>query len=177
MSARKMLIVTLTKTNGVLAVATRVGGAGLPAPADLVGDGLLARVQDDEGVVMIPTEELAVQEVDYNEEVIRTPLTHTVDPSGMVTVPAQGMKSVSPGASKVTVKVNPAPAPPTVPAGKAVVVVIDAGATLGPLKFFGSTAADTTDTDIPISGVPQGSHLVLASVDGYGALVSDISIT
>jgi hypothetical protein len=166
MSAKKMLVVTLAKTKAVLAAATHTAGS-LPAVGDLVGDGLLARMNDSEAVVTVPPEELAVTEVDYSDDVFHDPRAHSLDASGTVVVPQNRISSINATSAKVTVTVQALPA-----ADKAVLVVIDAGANHDPLKFVGKTALSVAGTDVAISGVPPGSHLVLASVDGYTSILA-----
>ena len=161
MSAKKMLVVLLTKTNAVLGVATR-RTPGAPPVGDLVGAALLARMPDQNTGVAVPADELSVKEVDYSDDVIRQPLVHIVDTSGTVNATASKVSGI--GAPGLTIKVTVAPAPP---ADKNVLLVIDGGANHDPLKFVAKTTLNIADTEVPISGVPPGGHTVLASVDGY----------
>ena len=161
MSAKKMLVVLLTKTNAVLGVATR-RSAGAPPAGDLVGAALLARIPDVEAGVAVPVDELTVKEVAYSDDVVRQPLAHVVDTTGTVIATSSKVSAIGAPGVKITVTVAPAP-----PADRAVLVVVDGGASHDPLKFVAKTALNTAATDVAISGVPPGSHMVLASVDGY----------
>jgi hypothetical protein len=161
MSAPKMLVVILSKTHAVLGVATRRAG-GVPAVDVLAGGGLLARRRDSADGVTIPPDELAVKEVDYIDDAFRDPHAYAVDASGTVAVPSNRVNSITGSATKVTVGLlHPAAA-----ADKDVVVFIDGGPNNAPLKFVGKTALSASTVDVQVSGVPTGSRLVLASVDG-----------
>jgi len=167
MSVDKMLVVTLAATGGVLGAATR-RSTGAPPAADLVGAGLLVRLKDSEASVTVLVSELAVKEVESNDEVFRNPLAHVVnDSDALIAVPTR-IASITADSVEVMVTL---PGTPAVPPDKAVVVVIDAGPNDDPLKFVGKTAAGVNDTKLPISGVPPGAHLVLASVAGYGSAI------
>src|SRR6185295_18221895 len=129
MSAKKMLVVLMSRTNAVLGVATR-RTAGAPPIADLVGPALLARPVDQESGVAVPADELTVKEVDYSDDVVRQPLAHVVDSSGTVIAPTAKVTAVAdPG---LTIKVTVSPGPP---ADKTVLLVIDGGTNHDPLKF------------------------------------------
>lgn len=162
MSAKKMLVVTLAKTKGVLAGVTQ-SGAAVPPVADLVGPGLLIRKRDSELGVVVPVEELEVSEVDFNDEVFRQPLVHIGGDTA--TVPGQLILTVAVGSGKVTVTVQSAS---PVPDARAVLVVIDAGPNQDPVRLTGRTAAGVATIDFSISGI-TGTHLVLASVEGYAS--------
>jgi hypothetical protein len=166
MSARKMLVVALAKTNAVLAAATRTAG-GIPAIDELVGRGLVVRMKNGEAIVTIPAEELEVKEVDYSDDVFHDPAAHTIDDSGLIVAPSLRVQSANPtnGAIAVTVDAGP------IPADKIVLVVIDAGPNKDALKFSGITTLNQLTTQVAVSGVPVGKHIVLASVDGYTSLV------
>ena len=171
MSAQKMLVVTLAKTNGVLAAATRKAG-GVPAVADLVGSGLLARTPpESDASVIIPAEELAVKEVDFNGDLFLNPRAYAVDASGTLVVSPNYVDLDTTATTNNNVRVDLAP--PAAAADKTVLVVIDAGPTLDPLKFFGKTVLNGATVDVQISGVPPGKHLVLVSVDGYNSKVKE----
>lgn len=161
---RKMLVVTLAKTSAVLAAASR-RASGVPAVAELVGEGLLARVTGSEESLAVPAGELEVKEVDHSDEVFRTPRAHVVDSSGTIVVSTNLVSGIAAGGLNVTVTMSPPPAA----ADKSVVLIIDAGPNAAPLKFVGKTVLNTATAAIPVSGVPPGAHLVLASVDGYNA--------
>jgi hypothetical protein len=167
---RKMLVVTFAKTKAVLAAASR-RASGVPAAEELVGGGLVARTADEELSLLVPAAELEVKEVDYKDDVFRDPRQYQIDDAGEPTVPTFRIDTVSVAAGAVTVTVQ-ADAVPTVPAGKAVVVVIDAGPNSPPLKFSGATTLNTKPTVVPVNGVPLGNRLVLATVDGYTSLLS-----
>lgn len=169
MTTKKMLVVTLAKTKAVLGAATRAS-KGQPTVGELVGAGLVTRLQDSS--VMVPAEELEVKEVDYGDDVFRDPRAHIVDASGTVVGPLASVTAIVATNILVTVTVSTPLTLPTVPADKTVLVVIDGGSNHDALKFFGKTALGVADTAVPISGVPPGTHLVLASVDGYGSLLS-----
>ena len=161
---RKMLVVTLAATKAVLAAATR-RASGVPAVEDLVGDGLIARVGGSEESLLVPAAELEVKEVDHSDEVFRTPRAHVVDDSGTIVVSPNVVSAIVAAGLAVTVTL----APPAPAGDKNVVLVIDAGANADPLKFVGKTVLNSPTAVIPVSGVPPGAHLVLASVDGYNA--------
>jgi hypothetical protein len=163
MNANKMLVVLLTKTNAVLGVATR-RAAGAPPVADLVGAALLARMTDQEVSVAVPADELSIKEVDYSNDVVRQPRAHVVDASGTVVTPPVSVTGIGNSNLEVTVTISANP-----PADKTVLVVIDGGPNHPPLKFVGKTALNVATTHVPISGVPPGAHVVLASVDGYSS--------
>ena len=167
MSARKMLVVLITKTNAVIGAATR-RTAGAPPVGDLVGPALVARMRDVEASVAVPADELSVKEVDYSDDVLRQPGAHIVDASGTVTAPSLKVSTIANTNTDVTVTVSTAPA-----ADKTVLVVIDGGANQEPLKFVGKTVVNVTATVVPVSGVPPGTRVVLASVDGYATLLDD----
>jgi hypothetical protein len=70
----KMLLVKLARTNGVLASASR-SAAGAPAAAALLGaGGLWVEDPDGTGHLEIAVENLAVDEVDWNEDAFVEPL-------------------------------------------------------------------------------------------------------
>ena len=161
---KKMLVVTLAKTSAVLAAASR-RASGVPAVAELVGDGLLARVTASEESLVVPAAELEVKEVDHSDEVFRTPRAHVVDSSGTIVVSANVVNAISAAGLNVTVTL----APPAAAADKSVVLIIDAGPNAVPLKFVGKTVLNSASAVIPVSGVPPGAHLVLASVEGYNS--------
>lgn len=162
MSAKKMLVVSLAKTNAVVGVATR-RTAGAPPIEDLVGSALLTRIAGLESGVPVPVEELSVKETDYSEDVVRQPLAHVMDASGIPIVPSGTVSAI--GTPGVTIQVTVSSAPP---ADKAVLVVIEAGPNREPLRFVAKTTLNAANTDVPIAGVPPGDHVVLASVDGFG---------
>jgi hypothetical protein len=169
MSAKKMLVVHLARTNAVLGVATR-RTAGVPPVGDLVGAALLARTTQESGVA-VAADELAVKEVDYSDDVVRQPMAHVVDASGAVVTAAQKVQSMTNSNLEVALTVSAAPA-----ADKPVLIVIDGGANHDSLKFVGKTAAAATFS-VAVSGVPPGAHVVLASVDGYAPLVDTRTFT
>jgi hypothetical protein len=171
MSAKKMLAVLLTRTNAVLGVATR-RTPGAPPAADLVGAAMLVRTKNQESGVAVPADELTVKEVDYVEEAVRLPLAHVVDQSGVVFAPASAVSTI--GTPGLTIKVTVAAAPP---ADCNVLVVVDGGPNRDPLKFIAKTTLNQVDTDVAIAGVPPGSHMVLASVDGYASKLEVKSFT
>ena len=166
MTAKKMMVVTLAKTGAVLGAATR-RTAGVPAVADLVGAGLLARLADEEAGVAVPVEELAVKEVDHSDDVFRDPRAHVVDASGTIVAPSLKVSMIGNTNLDVTVTVTP----PTPAADKTVLVVVDKGANQESLKFVGKTVLNVAATVVPVSGIPPGDHVVLASVDGYTTLL------
>jgi hypothetical protein len=172
MSAGKMLVVGLAKTKAVLAGATRTAG-DIPAIGDLVGPGLLVRTKDDEATLMVPVEELEVKEVDFAEEVFHDPAAHTVDDRGMIAAASLGVVSANLANGSINVVVAAGP----VPADKNVLVVIDAGPNQEALRFSGITTLNQVSTSVPISGVPFGRHIVLASVNGYRSLVEPKDFT
>jgi hypothetical protein len=161
MNPKKMIVVLLTKTNAVLGVATR-RAPGPPAVADLVGPGLLLRMTDEDATIAVPPDELSTKEVDYLEDVVRQPLGHVIDSSGTVVTPPINVSGISSTNLAVTVTVSAAPA-----ADKTVLVVIDGGPNQPPLKFVAKTAQSVAATVVPISSVPPGERMILASVDGH----------
>jgi hypothetical protein len=165
-ATKKMLVVTVARTQAVLAAASRQASGVLPA-ADLVGPGFLARTKDSEETLLVPAADLEVKEVDYRDDVFRTPLAHVVDDQGAIALSPNVVNQVSFASSKVTVQLLPAAAA----ADKDVVVIVDAGSNRDPLKFVGKTVANAGSVDVPVSGVPPGNHLVLASVAGYNSRV------
>jgi hypothetical protein len=167
MTAKKMLVVVLSRTGAVLGAATR-STPGVPAVGDLVGDGLVARRRNSEASVVIPPEDLEVKEVDYSDDVLHDPRAHVVDASGSVAAPAYRIASITSTNTGVTVTVDTG-SPAVVAPDKTVLVVIDGGPNQGPLKFSGKTALNVAATLVPVSGVPPGIHMVLASVDGYAS--------
>jgi hypothetical protein len=165
-AARKMLVLTLAKTRAVLGAATRQA-SGLPAAEDLVGSGFVARTKDDEGTLLVEAADLEVKEVDYSGDVFRTPLAYVVDEQGALTSAPNVINQVTlaTGKAKVTVQLLPAPTA----ADKDVVLIVDAGSSAKPLKFVAKTVANVGSVDLPVSGVPPGQHVALASAAGYNA--------
>jgi hypothetical protein len=88
-------------------------------------------------------------------------MAHIVDASGSVVVAPQRVSSMAATNVTVTLTLSVAAA-----ADKAVLIVIDGGANQAPLKFAAKTVASTS-IPVSVSGVPPGSHVMLASVDGY----------
>jgi hypothetical protein len=175
MTAKKMLVVTLAKTGAVLAAVTR-SAPGAALARELLPDGLLLRqrdVLDAEGGLLLPPEDLDVKEVDFSAAVFRNPRGHVLDASGAVTAPQHIVKTMTPSATKVTVTVGSGSV--QMPADKPVVVVIDGGPNGPALRFFGKTAFNVAATEVPVSGVPTGTRAIIASVDGFGALLDEHS--
>jgi hypothetical protein len=166
MTAAKMLVVTLARTRAVLGAASR-RATGVPPVEEVVGPGFLARVKASEESLLLLAEDLEVKEVDHTDEVFRDPLAHVVDSSGALVLSQNRVDSIA----KTSVEVTLVLKPPAVAADKDVVVVIDAGANRDPLTFVGKTVFDSDTAKVPISGVPPGDHLVLASVDGYNSFL------
>jgi hypothetical protein len=167
MTVKKMLVVTLNDTKGVVCAVTRTA-SGAPPAEDLVGAGLLMRTQDKDNTVTVPATDLKVTEVDYTEDVLRNPLSHVLDDT---------TQTIFASSSKVT-QVDHASGSPTVnvtilPAvgGKSVLVLVDAGASREPIKAVASSDPSGV-TKVPVSGVPAGDHLILASADGYAGLLA-----
>jgi hypothetical protein len=166
MSAKKMLVLVMTKTKAVLGAATRSAG-GAPVIEDFVGPGLMVRMKDDEPSLTVPAEELEVKEVDYSDGVFRDPMAHALDESGTISVPSNSVASIAGTNVDVTLTL----ASPAIAADKNVLVVIDAGPNLDPLKFTGKTVAGSTTVKLPVVGVPPDVHPVFASVEGCASLV------
>ena len=158
MSARKMLVVVLNKTNAVVGVATR-RSAGVPAVTDLAGSGLLLRVADQDAMIAVAADELVVKEVDYSEDVVRQPFGYVLNAGGAVIAPSVKVSGTVTTIS--TVSVNLSAAQPD----KDVVLIIDVGSGQKPLKFTGKAGA-ASPVIVPVSGVAAGTHLILATVDG-----------
>ena len=165
---KKMLVVTLAKTKAVLAAASR-GASGVPSVEELVGEGLVARMADEEEVLQVPAEILEVKEVDRSDDVFRNPRAYVVDSSGTLVVSANVVDKIEKLAAGVEVTITLKPPAPA--ADKDVVLLVDAGATSEPLRFVGKTVLDQAPVKIVVSGVPPGDHLALASADGYNALL------
>jgi len=169
MTARKMLVVHLLATNVVLGVATRKT-PGAPPVGDLVGDAFVARSPQDVGIA-VPAALLGVKEVDYSDEVVVQPTAHGLDATGAVAALAAKVSAVA--ADGVQVKLTLSPAPPV---DKAAQVLIDGGAGQAALLFNAKTQASTS-LDVPVSGVSPGSHVVLASVDGFAPCLATVTFT
>ena len=167
MSAKKMLVITLAKTHAVLAAVTR-GASGAPNVEDLVGEGLLVRMTDREEAVSIPAADLEVKEVEYVDEIFQNPFARAIDASGTIVVPNHGMATPAVALPKITVSMNS----PNVSSDKSVLVVIDAGPGRDVLKPFGTILAGAVSTILTTNDVPSGTHLLLASVDGEGSVVT-----
>ncbi|HYP32046.1 MAG TPA: hypothetical protein VES00_09270 [Burkholderiaceae bacterium] len=167
MSARKMLAVYLLATRGVLGVATRKT-PGAPPVGDLVGDAFVARTPTDIGVA-VPAELLDVKEVDYADEVVVQPATHGLDDNNAIVALAGQISAVSGTTAQVSLTLSVAAA-----ADKAVLVVIDAGAGQAALRFNAKTTA-SNPVDVAVNGVSPGSHVVLASVDGYAPFLDTVT--
>jgi len=159
MSTKKMLVVYLASTNAVVGVATR-RTAGAPSAADLVGSGLPVRDSVVDSGVVVASDNLAVKEVDYAEDVIREPLAHGLDTSGQVVVVTPTISAINTSSTKVSFSVSSAVA------DKMAMVIVDLGANRDPLKFTTKTLA-TSPVDVPVTGVPPGTHSVFVSVDGF----------
>lgn len=158
MSAKKMHVVMLTGTKAVLGAATRHAAGAIPV-GDLVGPALLVRIDEDDSIA-VPADALTAKEVDYSAGVIRQPIGHVLDAAGAVVTPTSKVSAI--GTPGLTIRVTVAAAPA---ADKLVEVVIDGG-NQDSLKFVTKTTT-SADTDVPISGVPPGAHVVLAAVEGY----------
>jgi hypothetical protein len=154
-----MLVVYLASTNAVVGVATR-RTAGAPPVEDLVGTGLPVRNATLDSGVIVAADNLAVKEVDYAEDVIREPLTHGLDASGQVVVVTPTIGTITCTSVKVSFVVT------STVADKTAVVIIDLGANRDPLKFTTKTLA-LSPVDVPVTGVPPGTHNVFISVDGF----------
>lgn len=162
MNAKKMLVVYLTGTKAVLGVATR-RAAGAPPVADLVGTALPVRALSMESGVAVAAGDLSVKEVDYGGDVLRQPLNYSLDASGAVIVVTPTISGITGNSANIAITLS---AP--VAADKSVIVVVDAGASREPLKFAVKTTATSLSTvNVPVTGVPPGSHDVFASVEGY----------
>jgi hypothetical protein len=159
-----MLVMTLARTRAVLGGASRQA-TGVPTVEEMVGPGFLARTQDEEVSLLVPAADLEVKEVDYSDEAFRNPLAHVVDGSGTLVAASNRVSAVAATSVKVTVTLAPAPTA----ADKDVVVIIDAGPGRDALKFVGKTVATVATVEVPISGVPPGERMVLASADGYNS--------
>jgi hypothetical protein len=160
-----MLVVYMSSTKAVLGAASR-RAMGEPAVEDIVGAALPLRASDMESGVAVAAADLAVKEVDYSDDVFRQPLNHGLDTSDAVVLVSPTLTATS-SSSKVTVTMSVAPA-----ADKSVVIVIDAGSNRDPLKFTAKTTTLAT-LDVPVTGVPPGSHDALISVDGYVSLIQN----
>jgi len=166
MTPKKMLVLTLAKTNAVLAAATRKAGAGEPSVDQLAAGGLVARTPDGQATLTIPAEELAAKEVDYLDDVFRAPHGYLVDASGALSSAAPNkVNDISRSGANIKIDLVPAAAA----ADKSVLVIVDGGPNVDPLKFSGKTVLGATSVELQVSGIPAGSHLVLASVDGYAS--------
>jgi hypothetical protein len=162
-----MLVIRLAKTKAVLAAATHTAAA-VPAAADLVGTGLLARTTGLDISMTVPAEALEVKEADYTEDVFRRPLTFALDDSGNVLQVANVITGVGAGVGTVTVTLAA-----TVTPDKAMLVVVDAGPNYPPQIASGKTPSGGGPVALPVS-VPPGQHLVLASVDGFVTVIGDV---
>jgi hypothetical protein len=160
MTVKKMLVVTLDDTKGVVCAVTRTASGASPVE-DLVGPGLMMRMKDRDETVTVPASELTVTEVDYSEDVLRNPLDHVIDTTNTVVAPSLKVTGIARTGTTVDVTVSQAAD------RKTVVVVIDAGSGRVPMKFLGQSSSASPTTSVPVSGVPSGQHLILASVDGY----------
>jgi hypothetical protein len=167
MSTRKMLAVYLLATHGVLGVATRKA-PGPPPVGDLVGDAFLARTPTDTGIA-VPAELLGVKEVDYADEVIAQPAAHGLDDQNAIVALAGQVSTVTGTTAQLSLVLSVAAA-----ADKAVQVVIDAGAGQATLRFTTKTTASTA-VALTVNGVSPGSHVVLASVEGYAPFLGAVS--
>lgn len=168
MTAKKMQVVVLAKTRAVLGGASRTR-SGAATVDELAAGGLVARLKDKETSVLVPPEELEVKEVDHTDDVFRDPLAYLVDASDALATAPHKITTVAATSSKVTLTLGTA-----APAGdKNVLVVIDAGPNLPPLKFAGKTSLGSSTVAVNVSGVPHGFHLVLASVDGYSSKLDE----
>jgi len=165
MTPKKMLVVYLSSTKAVLGAASR-RATGAPPVEDLVGTALPLRAPDMESGVAVAAADLAVKEVDYSDDVYRQPLNHGLDASDAVVLVSPTL-SVTLSSGNVAVTMAPAPA-----ADKSVVIVIDAGSNRDPLKFTAKTTTSAS-LNVPVTGVPPGSHDALISVDGYVSVVKN----
>jgi hypothetical protein len=164
-----MLVVTIARTKAILAAATRTA-SGPPAVDELVGDGLYVRSEGTDNGVLVPVSELEVKELDISDLVFRSPLTYVVDASNVALAPSLQVHDISFTSPKITVTVDGT----AVPADKSVLVLIDRGPNQQPLTLTSKTTLNAQDTQISVSGVSGGNHVVLATVEGYGTLVKKI---
>lgn len=167
----KMMVVKLAATNGVLAAFTRVAGSGPLDPKAFFGTtgGLRVRKGDGSAALDVARGDLALEEADYDEDVLRNPYG-AVEDGGTVSLPI-GPVTATLVAGGVSVQVTPAVGS-SVPAKSKIWVQAQAPSQAPlPVVTIATTAAGAVNQVVPITLVSGTTYSVLVSVAGCGSSV------